>query len=198
MTAPTVELTDYQQMRAVGYAPRTVTCPKCKAHPGQECQSTGGGNPRPVADHRARLDRVAHWTPEQRLTFGALVIRQGRTWWANMPAGYYAEPEAAAKPVAAKPAKPVTPRGVQLSQPQADRIELAAEAGGRYTVSTAHFHGDAADRQSVQALAAKRVFELVGEENHGWDRVYKLTDFGWQVYGQHRLISRRLPEAADA
>lgn len=190
----TAELTGYERIRAGWNAPRSVVCPKCKAHPGEECQSTGGGNPQAVAIHKARWDRVAHWTPEQRLTFGTLVIQQGGTWWARLPAGYYAQAEAAAKPVAERPAKQPTPKGVRLSESQAERIEWAAEAGGRYTVSTTHFHGDAADRQSVQALETKGIFGLVGEQHQGLERVYELTEFGWQVYRQHRLIIRRLPE----
>lgn len=175
-------------------AAKAVTCPRCKARPGHRCTSTGGGNFAYVPVHAVRRRRVEAWTNERAQSAAGLVRQLERLPWSGWPitaVDALAAFEAAAEPVEAKPAGTSTPKGARLSEAQAERIEWAAQAGGRYTVSTAHFHGDAADRQSVQALEGKGILAEVGRTSDGYDRVLELTEFGWQVYRQHRLIIRR-------
>lgn len=170
------------------YAVQAVACPKCKSRPGQGCESTGGGNRAAAMTHQPRYARIAAWTVDQLTHADALVRKQGRTWWAHLPAGYYTETEAWAAPIVDKP-KTVTPKGVRLSEVQAEEIERAALCGGRIGVSTAHFHGDAQHRQTTNALEAKGILHDTGVTTPGgWERVLELTDFGWDVYEQHRLI----------
>lgn len=172
-----------------------VACPHCHAEPGRPCQSTGGGNGRAVVTHRARERRVEGFTAAQVAEAEALLAQVRHLPWPyEGMAERFAAFEAAATPVPAKDTRQSTPRGVRLSEAQAERIEAAAEFGGRYEVSLAHFHGDAADRQSVNALEAKGILREAARPSHGYWRVMKLTAFGWQVYRQHRLIIRRLPD----
>lgn len=175
-------------------AARSVACPRCNAHPGQECESTGGGNRARVATHRARWDRITHWTEEQLSAAHELVRSQGSTWWPHLPDGFYAGTEAAATPIVAKVKQP-TPKGVRLTEAQAEEIESAAANGGVCWVSTAHFHGDAQHRQTTNALEAKGIYRATGEvSDGGWERRLELTEFGWSVYHQHRLVIRRVPD----
>ncbi|MER7331795.1 MULTISPECIES: hypothetical protein [unclassified Micromonospora] len=190
----TVELTDYQRMRAYYLADQAVKCPKCGSGFGAECQSTGGGNYATVFTHKARRDRTAHWTDQQRQQYGELVWRQRCLPW-EAPADHVAEAEATAKPIPAKAQKPVTPKGVRLSEQQAERIEIAAAHGGKTLGPLGHFSGDAAWRQTVLSLVAKGILAEGEVVDHGYSREYTLTDFGWQVYANHRLIIRN--DAAD-
>lgn len=175
-------------------AARSVKCSKCPAQNGAECRTTGGGNAALVTTHKARWDRIAHWSEQQLSTAHDMVKQEGRSaFWSRMPDGFYAEQEAAAAPIVAK-AKAATPKGVRLSESQAERIERAAAKAGVYHVSTAHFHGDAVDRQSVNALEEKGILRFVELADHGYERRMELTEFGWNVYHQHRLIIRRVPD----
>jgi hypothetical protein len=169
-----------------------VTCPRCHARSGEPCQSTGGGNYAQVPTHQTRLGRIAGFTTEQSHAAAALVREVGRNWYGQ--ADRFAGFETVASPIHATTAKPPTPKGVRLSEAQAEEIERAAERGGELYASTAHFHGDAHHRQTVQALEAKGIVRFVRLSEDGYDRVYELTQFGWQVYQQHRLIIRRLPD----
>jgi len=187
MTA--VELTDYQRSRAYWMADQAVPCPKCKVKFGS-CVSTGGGHYAQVATHKARRDRTADWTTEQRHRYGGLVVLYSREPW-TAPADLLAEAEAAAKPIPTKATKPATPRGVRLSENQAEEIERAACNGGKITTSTGHFHGDAAYRQTIHALRDKGILAEGGLVDHGRGREYTMTNFGWDVYLNHRLIIRR-------
>lgn len=180
------------------YAVQSVACPKCSARPGEDCKSTGGGNYQTVTPHQARWARIANWTAEQLADAQTKVKAQGRTWWAHLPADYYAATELAAAPIV-REEKPATPKGVRLSEIQAERIEQAAEhREGRDSSSTAHFHGDHQDRQTMNALEAKGIFRFVELTADGYDRLMELTAFGWQVYRQHRLIIRRMADSAAA
>jgi hypothetical protein len=174
-------------------AARSVTCPKCDARPGQECESTGGGNRALVPTHKARWRRLTGWSEDQLAAADARVREQGGTWWARLPDGFYAAQEADAAPVVAK-AKPVSARGVRLSEAQAEEIERAAANGGVYHAPTSHFHGDAQQRQSSNALEAKGILRFVALTGDGYDRRMELTEFGWSVYHQHRLIIHRVPD----
>lgn len=175
-------------------AARSVKCPRCNANPGRECESTGGGNRALVGTHKARWDRIAHWSEAQLAAAHTLVRRQGSTWWPHLPDGFYADTEAAAAPIVAK-VKAVTPRGVRLSEAQAEEIESAAANGGVCWISTAHFHGDAQHRQTTNALESKGIYRATGEvTDGGWERRLELTEFGWSVYHQHRLVIRRVPD----
>lgn len=179
-------------------AARAVACPRCNARPGQECESTGGGNRVRVGTHKARWDRIAHWSEAQLAAAHELVRRQGSTWWPHLPKGLYVGTEAAATPIVAK-VKAVTPRGVRLSEAQAEEIESAAANRGVCWISTAHFHGDAQHRQTTNALEAKGIYRDTGEvTDGGWERRLELTVFGWEVYHQHRLIIRRVPDEQHA
>ncbi|RKR92650.1 hypothetical protein BDK92_7092 [Micromonospora pisi] len=182
---------DYRQTRLYYMASDAVICPTCRRGFGQECQSTGGGNFTLVPTHKARRTRIADWSTEQRHTYGELVFQYRRSPW-DAPAELVAEAEAAAKPIPAKDAKQPTPRGVRLSEKQAEEIERAAESGGKTWASTAHFHGDHQERQTVLSLVAKGIFSEGALSGDGYSRDYSLTDYGWQVYRQHRLVIRRL------
>lgn len=179
--------------RASTVAAQSVRCPLCEARPGYRCTSTGGGNYATVPHHAARRTRIEHWTDAQRVQLGVLVLAlRGRPM--DAPAGHFNASEAAAAPIASRAAKQPTPKGVRLSEVQAERIEWAAQSGGRTSASTAHFDGDAAERQTVNSLVAKGILvegELIAD---GYERRYYLTVFGWQVYRRHRLIIRRLSD----
>lgn len=190
---------DADACRPKWLAPQSVSCPKCHARPGRSCTSTGGGNYAEVAFHRARRDRIAGWTTDQLVDAHDLVVgnRPGYGRWAGLdiPAGTYTATEAAAAPVVEKATKPVTPKGVRLSEAQAEEIERFVHSGGFGHVSTAHFHGEAQHRQTVNALEAKGILRFVELTEDHYDRLMALTPFGWQVYRQHRLIIHRLSEA---
>lgn len=178
---------NYQASRAYMLAAQAVTCPKCKAGFGRECQSTGGGYGGPVPTHKARNDRIANWSDDERRKYGELArANHNRPWGA--PADLVAEAEAAAKPIPAPKAKPASPKGVRLSELQAEEIERFAFRGGKGTASTAHFHGDHQHRQTVNALRDKGIIAEGGLVDHGYEVEYTLTAFGWQVYLNHRLI----------
>ena len=189
--------TGLDAFRDARYAPDAVTCPKCQARPGYWCMSTGGGNTAYVPTHKARETRVADWSLELRAEAGRLVKAAGRNrnCYADLSAFDFSRFEQSAKPVA--PAKPVTAKGVRLSERQAEEIEGYVQRGGYGSVSTAHFHGDAQHRQTVNALEEKGIVEQVGDADH-YGRNMRLTEFGWQVYDQHRLIIKRLTDAQVA
>lgn len=178
-------------------ARESVACPKCISHPGQGCGSTGGGNSALVPTHAVRMARLAGWSEAQFAAAHDLVKVQGRRPWYDMPDGYYAETEAAAAPIVAKK-QSTSPKGVRLSENQAERIERAALSAGVYTVSTAHFHGDAQDRASTNALEEKGILRFVRNTDDHYDRVLELTVFGWRVYRQHRLVIRHLADDVAA
>lgn len=192
MTTTAIEAanTEYRRMRAYYMAEQAVTCPKCNAGFARDCQSTGGGNPATVATHKARRNRVAHWTDEQRHQYGELARAYHRNP-SDAPAGQVQEAEAAAAPIPTKTAKQPTPKSVRLTEVQAERIEVTASSGGITWVPTTHLSGDAANRQCANALAAKGIIEATGEQTRYYEAEYRLTDFGWQVYLNHRLIIRR-------
>jgi hypothetical protein len=175
-------------------APWAVSCPRCRARDGRPCVSTGGGNYAEVPTHQPRVQRVAHWTDQQR-TDAVRLIQQARYTPSALDDDAFAACEAAAAPITAKPVKRLTPKGVRLSEQQAERIECAVHCGGSLSAPTAHFSGDAAWRQTVQALEAKGIVAYVRLSGNGYQRDYRLTAFGWQVYRQHRLIIRRLTDA---
>jgi hypothetical protein len=177
-------------------APLAVTCPKCKALPAHECESTGGGNRAYVPTHKARRDAVAGWTDVFAAEAGRLVrsvYRKPRDVKAAVDWSRFEQ--AAAAPRLA--AKPLTPTGVRLSETQAEEIERYVLAGGYGSVSTAHFSGDARHRQTVNALEEKGIVEQAGDTDH-YGRNMRLTAFGWQVYDQHPRIIKRLTDAQVA
>jgi hypothetical protein len=175
-------------------APRAalaVQCPKCRKRGGSPCESTGGGNRQYVPTHKARIDRVAGWTNAVQEHAEMLVKAVGHYGYGN--AGLFAVFEQTAKPIPVKGNKRPTPKSVQLSEHQAQRIEYAAEDGDLYC-PTSHHDGDHAIRQTINALEEKGiVFEF--ERTNSGERMMRLTPFGWQVYRQHRLIIRRLDDA---
>ena len=175
------------------YASNAVACPKCKARPGDTCWSTGGGNTAPVATHKSRRIRVAGWSKELANRAGWAARRYQRRNGEQWPGDAFDEFEAAAAPPVVKPAKPLSPTGVRLSEKQAEEIEGYVMCGGYGCVSTAHFHGDAQHRQTVNALEAKGIVEQVGDADC-YERQMRLTVFGWAVYNQHRLIIKRLTD----
>ncbi|WP_045740915.1 zinc finger domain-containing protein [Actinoplanes rectilineatus] len=177
-------------------APLAVTCPKCNARPGHECESTGGGNRAFVATHKARENRVSGWPEEFAAEAGRLVKSVLRASWEQRAAVDWSKFEAAAAPAPA--AKPLTPKGVRLSETQAEEIERYVLRGGHGWVSTVHFHGDALHRATVNALESKGIVEAVADSEDGYGRNMKLTGFGWKVYDQHRLIIKRLTDAEIA
>ncbi|MEU0078428.1 hypothetical protein ABZY58_11075 [Micromonospora tulbaghiae] len=185
-------MTDYGRSIAPYYADNAVTCPKCAAGFARECQSTGGGNYATVPTHKARRARTAGWDDEQRQRFGEAVVLYRRQPW-EAPADLVAEAETAATPIPTKTTSRPTPKGVRLSENQAEEIERAAENDGLTSCSTAHFHGHAAHRQTILSLHAKGILAEGDLFNHGYDRAYSLTDYGWQVWAHHRLIIRREP-----
>ncbi|MCG5464165.1 hypothetical protein MED01_002330 [Micromonospora sp. MED01] len=195
MTAPTtadpiaIAGANYRASRAYWMAAASVICPKCKAGFGRECQSTGGGNGGPVPTHKARTGRTADWSEDQRHKYGEVVRANHRQPW-NAPADLVAEAEAAAKPIPTPNAKPVTPKGVRLSALQAEEIERFAYNAGKGSTSTGHLSGEHQYRQTIHALRDKGILAEGGHVNHGYEREYTLTAFGWQVYLNHRLIFR--------
>ncbi|WP_203823041.1 zinc finger domain-containing protein, partial [Paractinoplanes ferrugineus] len=177
-------------------APRAalaVRCPKCRQPGGSMCESTGGGNRAYVTTHKARIDRIAGWTNAVQGHAEMLVKAVGHYGYANED--LFAAFETAAKPIPAKAAKQPTPKGVQLSEKQAEYIEWAAERDpvGVLYCPTTHLSGDHETRLSILALEAKGIVVQDGTEDS--DRIMRLTPFGWQVYRQHRLIIRRLDDA---
>lgn len=92
--------------------------------------------------------------------------------------------------------RPAKPRKHRLTDAQAQKLEVAAETDDHrlYAVGQyAQFGGDAADRQTADAMERGGLIHQVGE-NRG-DRIFELTDEGWRVYHTHRLIIRRaLPD----
>lgn len=196
MTLVALPLSDVDRFMLASKAVYSVRCPKCPARAGVYCQSTGGGNFVVVAAHKPRTDRIAHWSDQQLVEFAALVAAQpgGLTYlWAALPDGYYAASEAAAAPIADK-TKAATPKGVRLSEVMAEEIERTAANGGEISAPTTHFHGDAAYRQTINALAARGILREVGLSDFGYARDYVMTPFGWKVYREHRLVIRRLSE----
>jgi hypothetical protein len=170
-----------------------VRCPKCRQPGGSPCESTGGGNRQYVPTHKARFDRVAGWTNAVQGHAEMLVKAVGHYGYGN--AGLFACFEAAAAPILVKGTKPDTPKGVRLSEAQAEMVELSVhhEPVGVLYCPTTHLSGDHETRQSILALEAKGI--VVQDGTRDGDRLMRLTPFGWQVYRQHRLIIRRLDEA---
>lgn len=197
MTLVALPLSDTGRFMLACKAVFSVSCPKCPAQSGDRCQSTGGGNFAVVAIHKARGGRIAGWTDAQLVEFATLVdthrayLRSGAT---GLPEGFYAASEAAAKPIPPQGTKPPSPRGVRLSERQAEEIERAAANGGQISASTQHLHGDAAYRQTINALAAKGILREVGYSDFHAARDYVMTPFGWKVYRHHKLIIRRLSD----
>lgn len=200
MTLVALPLSDVDRFMLACKAVFSVSCPRCQAPAGRSCQSTGGGNPAEVGPHKARQARIVGWSDAQLVEFAALVKaqRETRKSWAALPSGYYAASESAAAPPPEPKAKPTSPK-LRLSEVQAERIEWAAQSGGKTSASTAHFTGDAAERQTVNALVAKGILAKGDLTADGYERRYHLTVFGWQVYREHRLVIRRLsPDEIDA
>src|SRR5690349_13165832 len=103
------------------WAALTVSCPKCKVTPGASCESTGGGNRMFVATHKARIARIAGWT-NRLMDRAEQAYRGAGINRAAMPE-IFAEFEAAATPIPTKVDRPVTPKGVRLSEKQAETVE---------------------------------------------------------------------------
>jgi hypothetical protein len=186
----TAALTSTVDLIDVLRAPLAVTCPRCQARPGYDCESTGGGNRAYVATHKARELLVAHWSDEFAADAGRLVRSVLRATYAARAAVDWTRFEAAAAPTAVNTAQP-SPAAVRLSEKQAARIELAAETGVLHA-PTSHFHGDAARRQTLHALEAKGIVVQFDMTPDGYDRLLRLTAYGWQVYRQHPKVIRRL------
>lgn len=183
---------DEVPMFPLSYTPQAVRCPKCKEPAGMPCRSTGGGNRIAVPTHKARSERVAGWTNAVQEHAAMLVKAVGHYGYGN--ADLFAAFELAAAPIQARAAKQPTPKGVRISEKQAEEIERMVACGGRGGVSTGHFHGDHEERQTVNALEAKGIVEWTGLDDHGTVRTARLTEFGWAVYDQHRLIIKRLTD----
>jgi len=177
------------------YAANAVRCPKCRQPGGMGCRSTGGGNAVAVATHRPRTERIAGWTNAVQEHAAMLVRAVGHNGYARED--LFAVFELAAAPIPAKTAKPPTPKGVRLSEKQAELIELSVQYDdghpGIMYCPLGHLSGDHESRQTINALEAKGI--VVEAEHNGSDRMMRLTPFGWQVYRQHRLIIRRLDAA---
>lgn len=184
---------DEVPMFPTSYTANAVSCPKCKQPGGSSCSSTGGGNSANVATHKARFDRIAGWTNAVQEHAAMLVKAVGYHGYAKQD--LFAVFELAAAPIPVKAEKAPTPKGVRLSEAQAEYIEWAVqhEPVGILYCPTGHLSGDHETRQSILALEAKGIVVQDGVENG--DRVMRLTPFGWQVYRQHRLIIRRLDDA---
>ena len=90
----------------------------------------------------------------------------------------------------------MSPKGVRLSEAQAEYIEWAVhhEPVGILYCPAGHLSGDHETRQSILALEAKGIVTQDGT-TEDYERIMRLTPFGWNVYRQHRLIIRRLDEA---
>lgn len=184
-------------MTALYLAPLAVACPRCKASGGEQCQSTGGGNPASVPVHAARKARIASWSDELLLRAAVRVAQlrsHGRT---ERVMQAFADFEQMASPIASKGAAPATPGTLRLSEPQAELVEAYAVRGGVGFASTAHFHGHAARRRVVLALESKGVIEQAGEPDD-YERRMRLTDFGWEVYHQNPRIIKQLSDAMVA
>jgi hypothetical protein len=197
MTLVALPLSDVDRFMLASKAVYSVRCPKCPARAGSYCQSTGGGNFAHVAAHKPRQQRIADWSDEQLIEFAALVDAQPGKLYSPfnvLPDGYYAKSEAAAAPIGAKPVKQPAPKGVRLSETMAEEIERAAANGGEISAPTTHFHGDAAYRQTINALTARGILREVGLSDFGYARDYVMTSFGWRVYRHHRLVIRRLSD----
>lgn len=167
-----------------------ITCPRCGATRGQNCRSTGGGNPATVADHKPRRDRIQHWTHAQ-LQYAGRIAVESRPWGGNIPEvadEVWAELETAAAPMPEPKTKPSNPRTVNLSGPQRVLVEQLAANGGRGYAPTTHFHGDASRRRTSNALEAKGIITTWCGD--GYERPIELTAFGWAVYAQHPGIVR--------
>jgi hypothetical protein len=188
---------DEVPMFPMGYATRAVRCPKCRQPGGMGCTSTGGGNAIAVTTHKARADRVAGWTNAVQTHAEMLVKAVGHYGYARE--SLFAAFEQAAVPIAAKAVKAPTPKGVRLSEAQAEYIEWAVqhEPVGILYCPTGHLSGDHETRQSILALEAKGIVAQDGS-TEACERIMRLTPFGWQVYRQHRLIIRRLDETEVA
>jgi hypothetical protein len=182
----------------VMWASRAVTCPRCNAKPGRSCTSTGGGNHAEVATHALRDRRVQHWADEFAAEAGRLARSVSRKSQYDWSADIFDRFESAAAPLPAKSTKPLTPKGVRLSEQQAEEIERYVLRGGYGWIPTAHFSGDAQHRQTANALEAKGIVEFVEMIESGYSRRMRLTAFGWDVYRQHRLIIRNLTDAEVA
>lgn len=176
-----------------GFAAWSVRCPKCRQPGGMGCKSTGGGNAIAVATHKARTDRIAGWTNTVQEHAAMLARTVGHHGYARED--LFAVFELAAKPIPAKSIKQPTPKGVRLSEAQAEYIEWAVQLDpvGVLYCPTGHLSGDHETRQSILALEAKGIIEQTAHD--GTERTMRLTPFGWQVYRQHRLIIRRLDDA---
>lgn len=89
---------------------------------------------------------------------------------------------------------PAKVRPHRLTDPQAQRIEWAAEAGVLYAAGQyATLSGDATERQVADALEKHGYIRLDGESDSG-ERRFVLTELGWRTYWHSRLVIRRLPE----
>jgi hypothetical protein len=185
---------DEVPMFPFGYAARAVRCPKCRQPGGMGCTSTGGGNAITVATHKARADRVASWTNAVQTHAEMLVKAVGHYGYARSE--LFAVFEQAAAPIETKATKSPTPKGVRLSEARAEYIESAVqhEPAGVLYCPTGHLSGDHETRQSILALEAKGIVVQDGTTEE-YERIMRLTPFGWQVYRQHRLIIRRLDDA---
>lgn len=177
------------------FASNAVACPKCQERPGDPCRSTGGGNRSVVPTHTARRARVDGWDEAFADEAGHLASRWQNRCGESWPADAFDRFEAAAAPAPVKSVRQPTPKGVRLSEKQAEEIERMVLCGGNGGVSTAHFHGDHQERQTVNALESKGIVEYTGVSDDGYTRNASLTEFGWRVYYQHRLIIRRLSDA---
>lgn len=179
-------------MFPLAYAPQAVACPKCRQPGGMFCTSTGGGNTATVATHKARTDRIAAWSNAVQ-EHAAMLVKTVSYHGLGLR-DLFAVFEEAAAPIPAKTAKQPTPKGVRLSEKQAEEIERYVHCGGSGWLPSGHLSGDHQERQTGQALEAKGIIEFVERDEH-YDRIMRLTPFGWQVYRQHRLIIRRLSDA---
>lgn len=180
-------------MFPLAYAAQAVSCPKCKQPGGIGCSSTGGGNAISVPTHRTRTARVAGWTNAVQEHAAMLVRTVGHHGYARQC--LFAVFELAAAPIPTKSNGQPTPKGVRLSEKQAEEIERAVHGDGTLYYPTAHFHGCADIRKTINALESKGIVEFVRGTDDYYGRIFRLTPFGWQVYRQHRLIIRRLTEA---
>ncbi len=175
------------------YAAQAVACPKCGQLAGEGCRSTGGGNRSAVSTHRPRTERVAGWT--NAVQEHASLLAKAVSYHGYGRGELFAVFEAAAAPIPVKAAKKLTPKSVQLSEKQAEMVELAVqhEPTGVLYYPTGHLFGDHETRQTLNALESKGVIAQAGTE--GCDRLMRLTVFGWQVYRQHSKIIHRLTAA---
>lgn len=109
------------------------------------------------------------------------------------PNGYLAQFHRERVALAYPSTKPVRARKHRLTDPQAAWIELAAEGDQHRMYAPdqyATLGGDAARRQTADALIAAGLFNVVDTTTDG-ERVLELTDAGWSTYWTHRLVIRR-------